>query len=211
MAIRFDSGDSFNNFFNTSLGKKQNGGTNIFNSINLNDYSSLKTGTYKKLLNSYFEKNNMGDKKDAIKDNTIDKLMNNTVETDKVSKEILDNSQKVSKAVNELAEVEYEESNRDKINKNISSFVNSYNKVLDGVEESKDTDLITKGKWMTNYTKSFKDGLRKIGITINDKNRLEIDNEVLENAKINTLKEMFVGKSSFGNNLVTISAIDTYL
>ena len=207
MAVRFDSGDSFNNFFNTSLGRGKTSSTNIFNSINLNDYSSLKTGTYKKLLNSYFEKNKTENKKDI----TVSQMLNNTSTEDKLSNEILDNSSKVKKAIDELAGARYEENNRTSINKNISSFVNSYNEVLDGIEESKDTDLITKGKWMTNYTKSFKDDLNSVGITINDKNKLEIDTEKLEKAEINKLKDLFVGKSSFGNNLVTISAIDTYL
>lgn len=207
MAVRFDSGDSFNNFFNTSLGKGKTSSSNIFNSINLNDYSSLKTGTYKKLLNSYFEKNKAEDKKDI----TINQMLNNTSGADKLGNEILENSSKVKKAIDELAGARYEENNRTSINKNINSFVNSYNKVINGIEESKDTDLITKGKWMTNYTKSFKDDLNSVGITINDKNKLEIDTEKLEKAEINKIKDLFVGKSSFGNNLVTISAIDTYL
>ena len=159
------------------------------------------------MLNSYFEKNKTEDKKDI----TINQMFNNTSGADKLGNEILENSSKVKKEIDELAGAKYEENNRKNITKNINSFVNSYNKVLDGIEESKDTDLITKGKWMTNYTKSFKDDLNSVGITINDKNKLEIDTEKLEKAEINKIKDLFVGKSSFGNNLVTISAIDTYL
>ena len=34
---------------------KNNNGNNIFNSINLSDYSGIKSGSYKKLLKEYYK------------------------------------------------------------------------------------------------------------------------------------------------------------
>ena len=96
MAIRFNSTDSINSFFNTSLGRKNNT-SNIFDSINLNDYNSLKTGTYKKLLRSYYDKTNASD--DSKVDNVKDKLMSNLSASAGINKEISDNTDKINKAV----------------------------------------------------------------------------------------------------------------
>ena len=208
MAIRFNSTDSINNFFNTSLGKKNNT-SNIFESINLNDYNSLKTGTYKKLLRSYYDKNNVSE--DGKKDEVKDKLLSNISTNNGINKEISDNTDKINKSVDELKKIEYKESNRSDITKYVSNLVSSYNKVLDNVDDSKESDLSAKGKWMTNYTKTFKNDLSKIGIEITENNRLKLDEKVLDNANLDDIEHLFVPKSSFGNNLVTISGIDTYL
>ena len=207
MAIRFDSGESFNNFFNTSLGRSQNNSANIFNNFNLSDYNSLKTGTYKRLLKSYYAKT----EDDTLKNININNAVDNEFKMDKTTEKIIDNSEKVKKSLDKLAEMSYEEKNREKVTGEINSFVNSYNSVIEAVGKSSDIDLATKQKWMTNYTKSFEDELSSIGISIGSDNKLLVQKDVLEKADMKDIKAMFVSKQSFGKNMVTISAIDTYL
>ena len=209
MAIRFDSSDSFNNFFNTSLGRNKKNSGNIFNSINLSDYNSLKTGTYKRLLKSYYEKNenSNNEKSSDIKNKLLDNISN----SDDVSKEILNNTEKINKNLENLEKISYEEGNRDTIIKDITSMVTSYNKIIDKVCESKDSDIVTKGKWMTNYTNNFKKELNNIGISIEYDNSLKINENTLKSSSLEDIKKIFVGSASFGKNLVTISGIDTYL
>ena len=209
MAIRFNSADSFNNFFNTSLGRKNKNSGNLFESINLSDYNSLKTGTYKKLLKSYYEKNEL--EKTGTDNKVTDKLLENISSEDSVNKEILKNSEKINKNLESLEKVEYKESNRESIIKDITSMVSSYNKILDEVSKSKDTDMLTKSKWMTNYTNTFKSQLNNIGINIEEDNSLKINENSLKEAKIEDIKKLFTGSSSFGKNLITISGVDTYL
>jgi len=210
MAIQFNSSDQFNNFFNTSLGRNKNNGTlNLFNSINLNDYNSLKTGTYKRLLSSYYEKVD-GDSDKGTTD-VKDKLLSNISGVDEVTKEISKSSEALSNKVSDLEEYKYEESDRNNIVKDIKSVVSSYNKVLDGVDKAKDSNLTTKAKWMTNYTKDFEKDFNKIGITIEKDNKLKVDEETLKKANLDDMKKLFVGKASFGSNLVTVSGIVTYL
>lgn len=56
-----------------SLNSSSSSSSNIFNSINLSDYSSIKSGSYGKLLRSYYSSAASSSTTDRTESNSIDK------------------------------------------------------------------------------------------------------------------------------------------
>ena len=176
-------------------------------SFSLADYASIKNGSYGKLLKAYYAK------QDADKANSgVDSVQKSTqmktgADALKKSADVLNNDElwekkKIKKKDEKTREeIEVEEYDWNAITKAMKSFVENYNAVVEQAGDSNSKDVLRNAVWMTGMTEANENMLSKIGITIGKGNKMELDEEVLKKADINTLKNFFTGHNSFADKI----------
>lgn len=191
MAVNFNSSSSMNSFFNTSLGinttNNSSGINDLLTTGTLNEYSSIKSGTYKKLLTAYYAKENT------------------SLETDK--SEMLNNqgiSSSASSAndiLSDIKKMNITEENRDEIQEKIKSFVDSYNNVIDKLTESDTKSVLQKGVWMTKAISSYAGVLNKVGIEVGTDNKLTFKSDKFQSVSLEQIESVFKGNMSVGSKI----------
>lgn len=177
-------------------------------SINFLDYASVKNGSYGKLLKAYYAKDTdskttSDSKSKTDKTNTaVDKLSTNAAK-------VKNNSDELIKAANNLDDDSLwkvntsSEYDKDKISGNVEAFIKDYNSVIDSVKNADSTAISDSTKWMTSLTNVMSKTLGKIGITVGDDNKLSLDKDTLKSADIKTIKSLFDGKNSYGQEIAS--------
>jgi hypothetical protein len=89
------------------------------------------------------------------------------------------------------------------LGKNITDFVNTYNKTIDEAKAGSKNGTITNGdakktKAMLDTTAAYEKKLADLGITIGSDNKLSINTEKMNAASTDLAKELFSGAKSFG-------------
>lgn len=180
--------------FNTS-GSSSN---SLFN-FNFSDYASIRSGSYKKLLNSYY--NQTGNTNQAVS-----KIVNNT-DAKKLTgvKSAADDLSESAKALYTKGKGSAfeDENDRETIDKAIQSFVDDYNDVIDAVDNTDSADVLRKGINLANQTNALSKNLAKVGITVNYDNTLSIDKDAFSKASTSDLKSLFSGVGSFAYQVST--------
>lgn len=201
--------------------------SNIYSS--LSDYSSIKTGSYGKLLSSYYnmESGGVTPKNDNVRarDNTsrgyelryqaeqaakANKTQSNADTSSVVSNTSASKSNStVASAANDMVSIIDDLNkqdtfkttggsyNTDDIYKRVASFVDSYNKVIEGSKNSTVSGVTSNVSQMTNNTQAFSKSLSNIGITIGSDKKLTLNENTFKNADMSAVKETF-GRSNFG-------------
>ena len=175
--------------------------------FSLSDYAAIKNGSYGKLLKAYYAKQDA--EKSASGSDSVQKatLMKTGADALKKSAEALNNDtlwekKKIRKKDEKTGEeMEVEDYDFDAITKAVKSFVESYNDVVEQAGDSNSKDVLRNAVWMTGITESNEKLLGKIGITIGKGNKMELDEETLKKADINTLKTLFTGHNSFADKV----------
>lgn len=200
-------------------------GESTSSTFSLADYASIKNGSYGKLLKNYYAKENaekLSQKGDSSKRLV---LLRTSADALKRSADALSNSslwekKKIKKKDAETGkETEAEDYDRDAIAKAVKNFADAYNDMVEEAGKSDTKGVLRNAAWMTNMVDKTKNLLAKAGITIGKGNKLEIDEETLKEADINTLKSLFTGQGSLadkvsqktkGINLAAVPAKGTY-
>ena len=158
-------------------------------SFSLSDYAAIKNGSYGKLLKAYYAKQDA--EKAASGGDSVQKstLMKNGADALKKSADALNNS--------EL----WEKNDFDAITKAVKSFVEDYNDVIKQAGDSNSKDVLRNAVWLTGMTEANENILSKIGITVGKGNEIELDEEALKKADIQTLKSVFTGYNSFADKV----------
>lgn len=197
-------------------------GTNQTSTI-LSDYYSIKSGSYKKLLNAYYAKVEGEDTKKTDSGTVSSKIdyLNGSQSTStardntKVLKQIEESSVALKDAANALvtkgtnslfdaervtnsegkSELVYDTA---KIYDGVKKFVESYNGVIEATENSNTKSIASNYKILTNNTKVNASALSEIGITINEDNTLSLDETKFKNADMSSVKSLFNGTGSYG-------------
>ena len=184
----------------------------------LTDYSSIKTGSYGKLLKAYYAEE--GDSK--LKSLTEQK--NSTAEV--VTKEDAKKLNKVQTATDTLKEsadalmetgskslfkqkdittkdengVETTEKGYDTeaIYKAVSAFAEDYNAVLDAANSADNSAVTTRVNTMNNTTLANEKSLGRVGITVGEDGKLSVDKDAFMKADMSSVKSLFNGTGSYG-------------
>lgn len=173
--------------------------------------SSIKNGSYKKLLNAYYKKQSSGDStsSSSVKGDT-------TSSTNKVNAaSVRDQAASVSDSVDSLnksslwnkVEKTDESGNKtkeydtDAIYKAVKSYVDDYNSLVGSTGNSSDNSVLRTAANMVNSTKVNKDILAKVGISIGKDNKLSIDEDAFKKADMSTVKSIFTGAGSYGKTV----------
>lgn len=185
---------SFNissNFFNSMLGRSSSN-SNSMTGL-LSDYNSIRNGSYLKLAKHYYSK-------DGAKQATQKRFSNNisTKSEDKITKSA---SERAWKDITTLRnEKMYQTEDTDTVLKNVKSFVDSYNSVIEGTQKSDNSNVQKDVARLASQTDNYADALSKIGITIKDDNTLSLNEKTFASADMADVKKLFAGDFSFGSN-----------
>lgn len=200
------------------------GSSNSFYS-SLGDYNSIRTGSYKKLLRSYYaatkseetsskKTDSKKDNKDYLKTLTNQKMVTAKEKADKLSSSAAKLADRSSDSLFAMKYMTVKDSetgkestvkdyDRKAIDNAVKNFVSDYNAVIQSTVGSSVQAVKTRGQNMVQQTSLYKTSLENVGITINADNTLTVDEKKLGSADIADLKSVFNGTSSFGGQTAT--------
>ena len=187
----------------------------------LSDYSSIKNGSYGKLMKAYYgtgqsSSTSSGGRKGSTY-NILEKLEAEK-RNPKVSKDVQEANSKLTSGLSTLknsistlqssstyTDTENGSSASDKVVSAVKSFVSNYNDV---VTASKGSTLTSQTSYVANMmsaTSANADKLAEIGIRVNAKGTLEINEAKLKAADISQIQEMFSSEDvmSYGSRLAS--------
>lgn len=175
-----------------------NNSNNLFTSINLSDYNSIKSGTYGKLLKAYYKKEDAeaadtsSNKTSATKTESVEAKELKEVQTD--ADALRDSAgvlmQRGSKSV-------FKDEDMDKVYAAVSDFVKDYNTLLESGTESSSKSVVRGVEGLVSLAEDYEKELKEMGITIDKDNKLTIDKDTFMKTDINKVKDLFNGQNSF--------------
>lgn len=187
----------------------------------LSDYASIKNGSYGKLMKAYYgpgqSSNTSSGGTGRSSYNILEKLEQEK-RNPKVSKDIQEANSNLTSGLgtlkNSIAKLQSEDtytdtdngqSAADKVVSAVKSFVTDYNKV---VTAAKGSNLVSQTAYVTNMmsaTSANADRLAEIGIKVNAKGTLDLNEAKLKEADISKVQEMFSSGDimSYGSRLAS--------
>ena len=197
---------SFNSGSNSSSG---------FGSIDLGTYNSIRTGSYKQLLKSYYAKNpvsNSSKTDSSSNTTTISSQKINATKTKDAASAVVSDAQDLKKTSlwNKKSVKNEDGTTSEQYDTDaISAFVNDYNSMIDAAGDSDDNSVLRTTSNVVNNTKQNSALLKKLGITIDSKNKLSIDKDTFKNSDMAVAKSVFGSSASYGQS-VAASASSIY-
>lgn len=187
MSIRITPKTDYSSLFNNT----SNDANQITSALS-SEYSSIKNGSYGKLLKAYYSKTPNAKSSEWVKKNANVKDTKNLSE---VKASSVDLKQSVSVINNKLID----SGDKDKLKTSVKEFADSYNSLIKSAENSSNSSIIKQAKSLTNNTYVNADVLKGVGITINSDNTLSVDEKKLTTASDSALKSVFTNNGSFGD------------
>lgn len=167
----------------------------------LSEYSTIRSGAYKKLVSSYYNKTAAS----SDKTDTSSKLNNNNnaVAQKRELTEVKDAADELYASASKLTDTSASKSlfnKADKVTGDITSavkdYVKNYNSLVEEAADTTNSKVTGKVSFMTSQTNAYKGSLDKIGITINSDKTLSIDEDTFKKADIADVKKVFNGSGS---------------
>lgn len=205
----------------SSLGSSKSTGSGMFG-INLSEYASIRSGSYGKLMRSYFSMDSAKStsKSDDSTKNTIEDLAT-TTSTSKDSTKTLAAIESDAKELTDSAKALYTRSNNkvftkdsggsydtDKIYKAVKRFADDYNSMLDTAGKSSTNRISHSVSSMKNETSYNEKALKEIGITVDEKTgKLSVDETTFKSADTEKIKNLFNGTGSYAYSVATKAAM----
>ena len=205
----------------SSLGSSKSTGSGLFG-INLSEYASIRSGSYGKLMRSYFSMDSTKgtSKSDDSTKNTIEDLAT-TTSTSKDRTKTLAAIESDAKELTDSAKALYTRSNNkvftkdsggsydtDKIYKAVKRFADDYNSMLDTAGKSSTNRISRSVSSMKNETSYNEKPLKEIGITVDEKTgRLSVDETTFKSADTEKIKNLFNGTGSYAYSVATKAAM----
>ncbi len=203
MAISVSNVSVKNLFGNYYAGANKNvtGLSSLYTS--LSDYSSIRSGSYGKLLNAYYDSTGTSAVKSLYGD-TSSSIKKAEGTADKKITAVKASSDELKTSAMNLVETdlfEDVESVTDDIVSAVGNFVNDYNSLIDDADSADNTSISDKVSYMTNQISSYSKSLEKVGITINSDNTLSVDKDKLKTADVDSVEALFNGRNSLAYNV----------
>ena len=174
-----------------------NNSNNIFNSINLSDYNSIKTGTYGKLLKEYYKKVDTEETDSTSKKNTVNKPDSEAI---KELKQIQTDANALRDAAGKLMQRGSSSTlGSDDMNKAyaaVKDFADKYNTLMEEGSESDSKSIKRTAEGMVDLMKDYKESLNEIGITIDKDNKLVVDKDTFMKSSMDNVQDLFRGNNS---------------
>ncbi|MCR5431418.1 MAG: flagellar filament capping protein FliD [Lachnospiraceae bacterium] len=190
--------NSIGGYSNQSSGMKwifssqssQSGSGAIF--PNVSDYNLIKSGAYKKLLNSYYgnatRSKTISDNSDSLDSDKKEKINLVAANTD---------SKALASSIADFSNVTVTNENREELKSNFKKVVENYNKLIDSGSEVDDHSVLRNVLWMTKGTSENSGLLADIGITVGEGNKLSFDESKFDSASLSDVSTLTKGKDSF--------------
>ena len=196
------------NSLSTSNNSKSSTTNNILG-IDFGEYASITKGSYNKLVKAYYAKYGKDDSESGIssKDSTQTSMtLKNSAKAlyDKMDALVSNGSDSVFKKV-EMTDEETGKTSygydKDKIYTAVSEMVDAYNSMVEFSTGSNQNSVLRKTLNMINSASANGSLLNDVGISIGSDNKLSINEEAFKNADTSTIKTLFNGKGSFGDQI----------
>ena len=200
------AGFNFGAFFGG--GSDSSGG--IFSNFNFTDYNSIKNGSYRRLVKSYYAKDKEEVKKSKSdktktedKDNKVTKIdTKDTTGLSKMKKE----SDALASSVDALGNSDLwsfknGKYDMEKITDAVKTFVNEYNDTISQASKVTNSDVSNQISNMESMTSIMTKNLSKVGITASADGKLKLNEETLKGANVKDIKALFDGASSYASQI----------
>ncbi len=178
-------------------------------SINLSDYSTIKSGSYFKLLKSYYAESSEGSKK-VLSTSTSDDSVKTLNSIQKSAESLMNSAQELYSSGNKsvFRKNENGEYDVDAIYSKVSQFVDDYNSLIESTEDTNTENIARNSTNMINLSEMFKQGLSGLGITIDtDDFTLKIDETKFKTSDMSKVQSMFQGAGSYAYSMGTKAAM----
>ncbi len=178
-------------------------------SIDLANYASIKNGSYKKVLNSYYQNRKAEETASKREDSSKLSTMKASADALKQATDALKDSKlwekkKITQKNGETGEeTTTEDYDWDAIKKAVGTFVDAYNDVVSKAGDSNVTGVLQNGAWMTAQARKMGGILARAGVSIGADNKLSFDTEKIKDVPIHTLRNVFGGNNSFSEKVAT--------
>lgn len=165
--------------------------------INLNDYASIRNGSYGKLMKSYYalDEEKVNDKKSKNDTDDSDATIRG-IKT--AADELKDSAAALYSSKGLFAKDANGEYNMEAIYEKVNAFIEDYNSMIGSVGSAETEGIANAGASIVNNTSNNIDMLSKLGVSVSGADfTLSIDKEKFLKANISDVKSMFSGVGSF--------------
>lgn len=201
----------------SSLNARNTMTSSNFLNLDLSTYATIQSGTYKKLLTSYYEKNPAGNSQEtgSTTDNITDTASvasqkANATAVKKDAGSLVDAADHLDsyamwqkKTTKQSDGTEVTDYDKDKIYQAVVSFKDGYNALIKDASSSADRSVLRSSANLIKNTKANTDLLKSVGITIDSSNKLNIDETKFKQADMTTVKSIFTGNASYGQTVAS--------
>ena len=178
-------------WFGTSSSSSSN---NSSFGINLADYASIKNGSYRKLVSSYYKKTQNEEGISSSSSSGVKDSKQTLTSISDAASNVKDSISKVSslfktqKDASGHSVVDYDE---DEMYKALKDYVDNYNDLLDASGNAETTSLLRSATSLVSYTKTNRNALEAIGISVGSDNKLSIDEDKFKEASKARVQSLF--------------------
>ncbi len=172
------------------------------------DLSLIKSGSYGKLVSSYYAKTSTEEEEDSteIKSN-LSEIKNYSSDLSKATDALLS---KGADSIWNKVEIESEDGttttdyDKDAIYEAISKFADAYNDLVDSGQEADSLNILSQVASMVTTTSNASNTLAQAGVYIDSSNHLYVDEDYLKNnANMAVVKDLFNGTGSYAYQIAT--------
>ena len=199
----YKSNDSMSQLFNNNSNNKKSFSVNNDFLSSITDYSMIRSGIYKKALNSYYTKLSAGE-------DTSFSMATGIYDTRMSLSNMKASSNSLKSSAAALQKSDYSEANRDDLLKDVKSFAEDYNSTINSAKKMNSTGILQNAIWITDASDMREKMLSDAGITINDDNTISVNDDKFKAAKDTTLKTLFSGSYSWAAD-ITKNASSMYI
>lgn len=203
MGISISAKNDYSYLF-SSLNKSSGSGS-VADMSWLSDYTSIKSGSYGKLLKAYYASDS--DKTDEKSKSAVTKLAGDTIKQDETSKIYSTAATKadaLQKSVDAVSSLK-EDADDDAKFKAVESYVKSYNDLVDAAAGTADKSITNRLTSIETATGSAEKKLNSIGISIESDGKLKLNKDTFMAADKSAMNELFAKKGSYASS-VNVSA-----
>lgn len=185
-------------------------------SLDLGTYNSIRTGSYKQLLKAYYAKNPVKDssKTESTSTTTVSSQKINATKTKEAASALVNDADALKdvslwnkKAIKNEDGTTADKYDTDAIYKAVSAFVKDYNSMIDAAGDSSDNSVLRTTSNVVNNTKQNAGLLKKLGISIDSKNMLSVDENTFKNADMTVAKSVFASTASYGQSVAASASM----
>ncbi len=186
----------------------------------LGDYSAIRSGSYKKLMKSYYGevKSQSTGKSSSSKGNTVLDQVLEERRHPTVSKEVREANSKLSTSIASFrtslgslqsdktySDTENGETGRDKVKNALKSYVSAYNDSVKTAKKSTIMNMTSNVAGAMDATKENADALKEIGIALNNDGTLSFDEKAFQTIELSKVKDVFDGNAvlSYGSKVAS--------
>ena len=189
--------------------------------INYSDYATIRNGSYFKLMKAYYSMDGESEVSSIA----------TTTSTTKESAKKLASIESSAESMKEAADALLEKGSKTLFNKTtvtdesgttstqydtdaiydaVKKFADSYNNLIDATDESNTSNITNAAKRMVNLTNANEKLLEKVGITVDEDNKLVVDEEKFKKADMDTVKSLFNTTGGYGYQVDAQAAMINY-